>query len=73
MQLLEQLVCKGLGYCCPYLFLRLHRAVATSLIALRLGANERTVRRWKASLRTGEIKCKHQSNCMKARLVRRHK
>lgn len=56
----ETLVCGGLGYCCPYAFLRVNKQ--TGMIAARLGVTERTVRLWKARFNSGELKCQNNSS-----------
>lgn len=54
----EQLACEGLGYCCPYAFLRANKQ--TGQIAIRLGLDRRTVQRWKAKFREKEIVCEER-------------
>lgn len=58
----ERLVCDGLGYCCPYAFLRTNKQ--TGHIAIRLGMSDRTVRLWKARFRDKELHCTVQPSCM---------
>lgn len=38
---------KGLGYCCPAVFLQIYPAEKNATIALRLGVSIRTVQRWR--------------------------
>ena len=58
----EQLVCDGLGYCCPYALFRVTKR--TGMIAARLGMTDRTVRLWKAKFKAKEIGCEKRPNCM---------
>lgn len=59
----EELTCQnGLGYCCPYAFLRVNKR--TGMIAARLGLAARTIRWWKAKFRRGELVCEKQPDCM---------
>lgn len=58
----RQTACEGLGYCCPYAFLRVNKR--TGAIATRLGVTERTVRLWKAKFKAKEIRCEEQQKCL---------
>jgi hypothetical protein len=59
-----ELVCEGLGYCCPYAFLRVNRK--TQEISDRLGMAKRTIRLWKAKYDDKELECSKKSNCLLA-------
>lgn len=61
--LIETLVTKGLGYCCPWAFFSIFRR--TQVIADRLGVHPSNVRRAKAKVKCGEWKCERCGNCMK--------
>lgn len=52
-----------MGYCCPWAFFKIFRR--TGEIAARLGISDRTVRRAKASVDSGEWKCEQCDRCMK--------
>ena len=58
----EKLVCDGLGYCCPYAFLRLFRS--TGHIAARLGQTPRNIRFWKNRYDAGQLECQHRAGCL---------
>lgn len=62
----EELVCKGMGYCCAYAFLRVNKR--TGAIATRLGLSERTIRVWKAKFRAKELSCSKADCCMLAEI-----
>lgn len=56
------MITHDLGYCCEFKFFSLYKD--TPLIAARLGIDERTVRKRKAALAEGRIKCNECPNCM---------
>lgn len=60
---IEFLVCRGLGYCCPWAFFSRFRQ--TAQIAIRLGVSDRAVRYKKEEFRCGKMKCENRDNCMK--------
>ena len=55
------MITEDLGYCCEWKFFSLYHD--TSLIAARLGVDERTVRKHKARFAAGT--CPKAPNCMK--------
>ncbi len=63
----EKLVCDGMGYCCPYAFLRVNKQ--TGMIAQRLGMTPRTIRLWKARFKAKELTCSQFEACMKQQLI----
>lgn len=66
---LRELICEGLGYCCPYAFFKLYRR--TAVIATRLGCSKRAVQEWKARFRACEISCENRENCLQSALRKR--
>lgn len=60
---IETLIVEGLHYCCPWAFFKIFRK--TAVIAARLGVSDRTVRRAKARVDSGERKCEGCARCMK--------
>lgn len=63
---LRELVCKDLGYCCPYAFFCLFKR--TGVIAERLGVNAKTVRSHKAKWKAKELNCEEAERCLKKKL-----
>lgn len=61
--IIKPLITEGLGYCCPWLFLKLYPQ--TAQVADRLGVDGRTVR----LLRASPIECEGKEDCMK-RLIK---
>ena len=61
----QYLVTLGLGYCCPWAFLRFFSDKPATLIADRLGCHPKTVRRARQGCWPG---CEQRDNCMKEKL-----
>jgi hypothetical protein len=64
----DQLLTRGLGFCCPYAGLEANRKISCALLGVRLGVSGRAVRYKYEALAAGEIRCEHNRNCMKERL-----
>lgn len=45
------------GYCCIYAFLLANASSKEIVVALELGVTPRTIRTWRARLRSGELTC----------------
>lgn len=45
------------GYCCVYAFLMANASSKEVVAALELGVSPRTIRTWRARLRSGELTC----------------
>ena len=61
---------EDLGYCCTWVFLTKFKR--TSMIARRLGFDPRTIRLWKAKVKSGELACTNCSTCMKKVILKRY-
>jgi hypothetical protein len=71
---IDQLLTRGLGFCCPYAGLEANRAIPCATLGTRLGVSGRAVRYKYAALAEGEIRCEHNRTCMKEKLhARTHK
>jgi hypothetical protein len=57
------LVRHGLGYCCEWSFFQFYKDC--ELIAIRLGVSSRAVRKHKAAVLAGEIRCTNCKGCLK--------
>lgn len=49
------------GYCCIYAFLMANASSKEIVVALELGVSPRTIRTWRARLRSGELTCAKDS------------
>lgn len=59
----KEMITKDLGYCCPWLFLRLYKR--DSIVANRLGVTRQRVNQLRQELKRGELKCLNSPRCMK--------
>lgn len=57
---------QGLGYCCLWAFFRRYKR--STLVALRLGVDRSTVKRWRQRFRAGEFSCTKCPRCLKGRV-----
>ena len=70
---INDLLTRGLGFCCPYAGLEANREISCELLGTRLGVSGRAVRYKYEALASGEIRCERNPNCMKGRLDARKK
>ena len=66
-KLTEDLVCNGLGYCCPFAFF--NRYNDTGLIAARLGVHPATARKHVALFKQQVYSCEAQTKCLEHRIA----
>lgn len=65
--LVHRLITQELGYCCPWAFFYAFRR--TAMIALRLGVETRSIRKWKARVKAGEVTCEGCPGCMRQAVI----
>jgi hypothetical protein len=58
----------GLGYCCPYGFIRIHVKPTDSLtvLAKKAGVCRNTLKKHRRGVRNGTVKCLKRNECLKA-------
>lgn len=65
---INDLLTRGLGFCCPYAGLEANRKVSCAMLGVRLGVSGRAVRYKYVALAAGEIRCERNKTCMKEKL-----
>jgi hypothetical protein len=58
------------GFCCPWAFFEAHRTTYTSVLYKPMAAvcTMRALQQRRAKYRSGETKCEHAEECLKARI-----
>ena len=70
---INDLLTRGLGFCCPYAGLEANREISCELLGARLGVSGRAIRYKYEALADGTIRCEHVKPCMKDKLNARKK
>lgn len=65
---INDLLTRGLGFCCPYAGLEANREISCELLGVRLGVSGRAVRYKYAALAEGDLRCERNANCMRGKL-----
>lgn len=63
---IDKAIRQGLNYCCLFAFFTLHKD--TAMIAARLGFGERAIRKHKAALAAGKLRCYGRPGCLSLQL-----
>jgi len=64
----DQMLTRGLGFCCPYAGLEANRAISCATLGTRLGVSGRAIQYKYEALASGEIRCERNRGCMKGKL-----
>ena len=64
----DQMLTRGLGFCCPYAGLEANRAISCAMLGLRLGVSGRAIRYRYDAVASGDLRCERNKTCMKEKL-----
>lgn len=64
----DQMLTRGMGFCCPWAGLEANRKVSSELLGVRLGVSGRAIRYRYDAVASGDLRCENNRTCMKGKI-----